>query len=88
MVLQIFWPSFYGNEININSSLTVDAFYETPWFALASKDRRAVVLIMEMVKQPVLFVTAFIFNIRLESFLFIIKCAYTLVSVFEIFNNV
>lgn len=87
MILQIFWPSFYGNEIFVNSSLTINAFYETNWFELDIKGRRKIILVMEMVKKPVLLVTAFIFEIRLESFLFIIKCAYTLVSVFEAFEK-
>jgi hypothetical protein len=88
MILQIFWPTYYGNAIKLASGETVGAIYDTNWNEVDSIHRKNLIILMEMTRKPIFLTAGYIFEISLENFLLIMKSAYTLITVFNPMSSV
>jgi len=71
MILQILLPTYFGNEIQVNSDATFNAIFESDWIN-ADKDYKMLCLIaMENIKKPIVLKVYQVFELNLESFLFV-----------------
>jgi len=71
VLFQIFWPSYFGNEIEVTSDSTLNAIYASDWISADAKLKKLCLIAMENVKKPIKLRALRIFDVNLESFLFV-----------------
>jgi len=71
VIFQTFWPSFFGNEIEVTSDSTLNAIYASDWISADEKFKKLCLIAMENVKKPIKLRALRIFDVNLESFLFV-----------------
>ncbi|XP_075144772.1 odorant receptor 94a-like [Haematobia irritans] len=85
MILEIFLPCYFGNEITVNSSqLTMD-LYHIEWLNFSISNRKLMVLFKEFLKRPDQVKIGGYFQVGLPIFTKVINNAY---SVFALLMNV
>ncbi|XP_036329785.1 odorant receptor 94a-like [Rhagoletis pomonella] len=80
MVLQIFIPCFYGNEIITYSSDLNNAIYSSNWTQCSPRIRKYLVIYMEMLQRPVRVRAGNFFDISLVVFSKTMNNTYSLVA--------
>jgi len=71
MILQIFLPAYFGNEIEVISNATFNAIYASDWISADAKSKKLYLIAMENMKKPTKFRAFQIFDVNLETFLFV-----------------
>jgi len=71
MILQILLPAYLGNEIQVNSDATFSAIYHSDWIDAKKDIKQLYIIAMENMKKPIKLRANTVFEINLESFLFV-----------------
>ncbi|XP_013116840.2 odorant receptor 94b [Stomoxys calcitrans] len=77
MILEIFLPCYFANEITVNSSLLLFDIYKSNWLNYSPSTRKFIILFMEFLKQPVIIKAGGYFEIGLPIFTKVMNNAYT-----------
>jgi len=85
VILQILLTTYYGNEIQLESAATFNAVYEMDWISADQKFRKLCLIAMENMKKPIVLRAYSVFEINLESFLFV-SCAQLFRVLITIFS--
>lgn len=87
MVLQIFNPCYYGNEVTLSSEKLSMNLFHAEWFKENQKFRVAFKMVMENARKPIIVNAAHgAFRVNLTTFLSIINSAYSLYAVLQKIN--
>jgi len=73
MFWQILLTTYFGNEIQLKSAATFNAIYHSDWINADKEFSKLCLIAMENMKQPIVLKCYSIFEINLESFLFVSK---------------
>ncbi|KAM8707066.1 hypothetical protein ACLKA7_011209 [Drosophila subpalustris] len=68
MILQIFLPCFYGNQITFHANQLSNEVYNTNWLQCTPHIRRLLNIYMEHLKRPVIIRAGYFFNVGLPIF--------------------
>ncbi|XP_075144771.1 odorant receptor 94a-like [Haematobia irritans] len=77
MILEIFLPCYFANEVTVNSSSLLFDMYNSNWFAYAPQTRKFIILYMEFLKKPIIIKAGGYFEIGLPIFTKVMNNAYT-----------
>lgn len=80
-LLQAFIPCYFGNEIKISTAQFLDCIEYESW--INSDDKKNFIILQECLKKNVKVRAAELFSIDLDSFLAIIKAAYSVFTFFR-----
>lgn len=69
MVLQIFLPCYYGNQLTINANQLTNSVFHTNWLEYSVKTRKELICYMEYLKRPVKVRAGIFFEIGLPIFM-------------------
>lgn len=69
MVLQIFLPCYYGNQLTINANQLTNSVFHTNWLEYSVKTRKELICYMEFLKRPVKVRAGVFFEIGLPIFM-------------------
>ncbi|XP_057318426.1 odorant receptor 67c-like isoform X2 [Microplitis mediator] len=83
MVIQILLPCFFADQLTVEFLDISTGIYNTKWYNLSNNIRRSVVIILRKSYQPVTITSIFFIILSLESFMKVIKVAYTIYNVLE-----
>jgi len=70
-LLQILVPAYFGNEIQVNSAAAFNAIYHSDWINADKEYKKLCLIAMENMKKPIKLRAYSIFQIDLDSFLFV-----------------
>ncbi|XP_020716058.1 odorant receptor 94a-like [Ceratitis capitata] len=87
MILEIFLPCYYGNEVIAQSSALNNATYNSEWFRCSPGLRKYLVIYMAMLQRPLRVRAADFFDISLEIFTNTMKNTYSLMALLLNMNN-
>ena len=87
IVLEIFLPCYYGNNLSIISEKLSTKLFHTDWITESKDFKIAMKLFMENVKKPMKISALNIFDLNLENFLKICNFAYSLYALFQNING-
>ncbi|XP_030371556.1 odorant receptor 94b-like [Scaptodrosophila lebanonensis] len=68
MVLQIFFPCYYGNELTIYADQLTNSVFKTNWLEFSVGTRKILIIYMEILKRPVIVRAGGFFKIGLPIF--------------------
>lgn len=83
MILQIFLPCYYGNEIKLSSNKLAEEFFHTDWYFEDKRHKKIATIFMECTKKPTTLRAFHEFDIDLRIFTLTCNAAYTLFAVFR-----
>ena len=86
MILQIFLPCYYGNEITVASSNLSTSLFKSKWIDADEKFKKAMKIFMENTKRPIEVLAFGLFKVNLGTFTSICNFAYSLYAVFQRFK--
>lgn len=69
LLLQIFMPSYFGNEISLRFQNLTNAIYTSNWRRLTIEQKRLIIMFMQYLNKPVVLMACHLFPINRESFL-------------------
>lgn len=82
MVLQIFLPFYFGNEIIVTSEKLQASLFHSEWFYQSKEFKTATLMFSQSTTSPMKISEFVVFELTLENFLKIINTAYSLCSLF------
>nr|WCC57364.1 odorant receptor 29 [Papilio dardanus] len=88
MVLIIFVPSWLGTQLMYESQELVSAAYSSDWMNSSKEFKRSIIIFMERTKTPMCVVGMKMFLLSLNTFITIMKTAYSLFTLINRFRNV
>nr|WCC57615.1 odorant receptor 29 [Papilio polytes] len=88
MVLIIFVPSWLGTQLMYESKDLVTAAYNSDWMNSSKEFKRSIIIFMERTKTPMCVVGMKMFLLSLDTFITIMKTAYSLYTLISRFRNV
>jgi len=68
MILQIFLPCYYGNQITFHANQLTNEVYNTNWLQCSTSTRRLLNTYMEHLKRPVKIRAGYFFDVGLPIF--------------------
>ncbi|XP_075144770.1 odorant receptor 94a-like [Haematobia irritans] len=77
MILEIFLPCYFANEVTVNSSFLLLDMYSSNWVTYTPLTRKFMILYSEFLKQPIIFKAGGYFEIGLPIFTKVMNNAYT-----------
>ncbi|XP_034117670.2 odorant receptor 94b [Drosophila albomicans] len=77
MIVQIFLPCYYGNQLTINANQLTNSVFNTNWLEYSVKTRKELICYMEFLKRPVKVRAGIFFEIGLPIFMKTINNAYS-----------
>jgi odorant receptor len=87
MLLSIFTPCYYGNEVAIAAANLNSSVIKSPWLIKSKKFKSAMMIFTENTRKPTNVKTGFgVFKVDLTTFLWICNSAYSVFSVLKSFN--
>lgn len=87
MVLEIFLPCYFGNDLSIASKLLGESLFHSEWANGSNKLKQIVMIFMENTKKEIK-ITAFgLFNVNLATFTSIGNSAYSFFALLKQVNN-
>ncbi|XP_013146761.1 PREDICTED: odorant receptor 22b-like isoform X2 [Papilio polytes] len=78
VLLQLFLFCYYGTQLKVESEFVNQSIYESDWTALSPRLRRPLLIMMERCYQPVAPCIAYVVPMSLDTFISIVKSAYSL----------
>jgi odorant receptor len=81
MVLQIFLPCYYGNELSAASEKLSLSVFDSSWNEESEEFKTAMKIFMENTKKPLKISALGTFHLNLENFLKIMNSAYSVSAV-------
>lgn len=86
MVVEIFLPCYFGNELSVASLKLSTAFFHSNWIEQKAKDEKSMLVFMEYSKNEFKISAFGVFNLNLETFKSIGNTAYSLFAVLKRLN--
>jgi hypothetical protein len=86
MVLQIFLPCYFGNEVYLASENLSASIFHSNWLHGSKKYRNALKLFITNAKKPIVIVSAKIFGVTLDSFVSICQITYKFYALLQSLN--
>ncbi|XP_057318466.1 odorant receptor 2a-like [Microplitis mediator] len=83
MVIQILLPCYCADKLTFEFLDISTGIYDTNWHYLSNNIRRSVVVIIQKTHRPVMITSGYFVILSLESFIKVIKLAYTIYNVLE-----
>ncbi|KAM8707068.1 hypothetical protein ACLKA7_011211 [Drosophila subpalustris] len=77
MIVQIFLPCYYGNQLTVHANQLTNSVFNTSWLEYSAKTRKELIYYMEFLKRPVKVRAGIFFEIGLPIFMTTINNAYT-----------
>lgn len=87
MVLEIFLPCYFGNDLSIASSKLSQSLFHSNWTKGDAKLTRIATIFMENTKQDFRIVAFGLFNVNLGTFTSIMNSAYSFFAVLKSVNK-
>lgn len=87
MLIEIFLPCFYANQMTYASAKLSTSLFHSSWVNLDSNFKKAMKIFMENTKQPINYIALGLFKVNLETFTSISNFAYTLYAVLNSLNG-
>lgn len=87
MVVQIFMPCFYGNELKVETLKLSKSLFHSQWIDQGFKFKKAMKIVMENLKHPTEVLLFGVIKVNLNSFTSVCNFAYSLYAVFQRVNN-
>ncbi|CAO1308353.1 unnamed protein product [Diamesa tonsa] len=87
IILEIFLPCYYGNNLSFISEKLSTKLFHTNWICESKDFKIAMKLFMENIKKPIKISAMNIFDLNLENFLKICNFAYSLYALFQNING-
>nr|WCC57481.1 odorant receptor 25.2 [Papilio machaon] len=78
VLLQLFIFCYYGTQLKYESEYVNQSIYDSDWPAVSPRLRRPLLIIMERCSQPVAPCIAYVVPMTLDTFISIVKSAYSL----------
>lgn len=69
MIVQIFLPCYYGNQITVNANQLTNSVFNTNWLQYSVRTRKELICFMEFLKRPVKIRAGIFFEIGLPIFM-------------------
>lgn len=87
MILQIFLPCYYGNEIFVNSQELSQNLFYSDWLRASKNYKKSISFVMEIMKKPIK-IDAFKFlKINYEIFTSVCNAAYSMYALIDRVSN-
>lgn len=83
MVLEIFLPCYFGNELSVASSKLSTAFFHSNWINESESFKKLSKMFLENAKKDMKIATFGIFDVNLANFTSIINSAYSMFAVLK-----
>ncbi|XP_057325765.1 odorant receptor 33a-like [Microplitis mediator] len=83
MVIQILLPCYCADKLTFEFLNISTGIYDTNWHHLSNNIRRSVVVIIQKTHRPVMITSGYFVILSLESFIKVVKLAYTIYNVLE-----
>ncbi|XP_076229132.1 uncharacterized protein LOC116424883 [Nomia melanderi] len=83
MLMQIFYYSWYGNEVRLKSLQISDSIFASNWSSLDDGTKKILLMIMLRATFPIEFTTARVLTVNLESFVSVLKTSYSAYNVLQ-----
>ncbi|XP_015127536.1 odorant receptor Or1 isoform X2 [Diachasma alloeum] len=87
MLIQIFLYCWRGNEVSLKFSDLADAIYTCDWTSCDERFRRSMDIIMSRSQKPVILLIGGLFSLSVETFISILKSAYSFFMFFKEVQN-
>ncbi|XP_055608564.1 odorant receptor 94a-like [Uranotaenia lowii] len=85
MLIQVFVPCYFGNEVTLKSQKLTNAVFSSGWYNNRQlKDQKNVKLLMQRFNEPIRLKAGHFFNYNLEAFMSTLNTAY---SVYAVLNS-
>nr|XP_015839893.1 PREDICTED: odorant receptor Or1-like [Tribolium castaneum] len=81
MFLEIFLYCYFGAALYEESNTIIRAVYMGNWYTYDIKSRKALIVLMERAKRPIIITAGKILEVSLETFTMLIRRAYSLLAV-------
>lgn len=87
MILQIFLPCFYANELEIATRKLSTNLFHSEWIYRGKPFKKAMKIVMENLKREIKFSAFGLIKVNLGTFTTVCNFAYSLYAVFQRVNN-
>ncbi|XP_015432303.1 PREDICTED: odorant receptor 49b-like [Dufourea novaeangliae] len=76
-LLQIFYYSWYGNEVKLKSLEVPGIVFESDWMFLSNSSKKSLLIIMQRASVPIEFTCVHLLSMNLDSFKALLKTSYS-----------
>ncbi|KAK2576116.1 hypothetical protein KPH14_007449 [Odynerus spinipes] len=83
ILAQIFYYCYYGNKLKFKSSQIATIIFGMDWLSLDRNAKHALIMIMRRAMTPIQFISAYVINVDLESFVALVKTSYSVYNLLE-----
>ena len=83
MILQIYLPCHYANNLTIESAAVLNSIYNSNWSEMSTYNRRLILLYMQSLQKPVILKAGVFFDIGLPTFSKVFQIKFPLKSITE-----
>ncbi|XP_025265983.1 odorant receptor Or1-like [Camponotus floridanus] len=77
ILAQIFIYCWFGNKLKLTSIQLVNSIFEIEWITLDNKIKKSLLIIMNRAIIPIEFISAYLLNVNLDSFVGLLKTSYS-----------
>lgn len=87
MILQIFLPCYYGNEISFASQeLSLEVFH-SQWIDGSKEHKKSIIFMLEAMKKPIKIHAYSLLQINYDTFNSVCNSAYSMYALLDRFSN-
>jgi len=86
MILEIFLLFYSGNEVMLAAENFLMDIFHAEWYHGSKKFRKNFSILLTQASQPLIMVTALIFQVTLENFMTVMKVSYQYYAVMQKMN--
>nr|ALR72548.1 odorant receptor OR3 [Colaphellus bowringi] len=83
LLLEIFLYCYYGTVLYEESNTLIAAIFDSEWYDLDEKSKKALFILMERAKRPMMLTTGKLLSVSLETWTMIIRRSYSLLAVLK-----
>ncbi|CAH1374427.1 unnamed protein product [Tenebrio molitor] len=83
ILAQIYFYCYYGSTLSEESNSLTNAIYMSNWYNFDEKSKKALIILMERSKNPILVTAGKILDLSLETFATILRRSYSLLAVLK-----
>ncbi|XP_063912011.1 odorant receptor Or1-like [Zophobas morio] len=83
MFTEIYFYCYYGTALYEESNTLTNAIYTAKWYDYDPRSKKALIILMERSKKPIVVTAGRILDLSLDTFIKILRRAYSLLAVFQ-----
>uniref|UniRef100_A0A182FRA8 Uncharacterized protein n=1 Tax=Anopheles albimanus TaxID=7167 RepID=A0A182FRA8_ANOAL len=77
MMLQMYLPCHFGNEVTRKSNVLKTAVYSSQWYNMRLKERKIILMLLQRLNKPFTMTAYYFFNYNLQAYTTTLNMAYT-----------